>query len=74
MSEDAFTFQEAGDICESCKERWEKAHRSTIALIALPSFTMRYHTAVAVCPYCDGPVHDIAVATAKRREIDALEQ
>lgn len=69
--EDIFEFQKAGDICENCQERWEEKNKPTIALVGLPSFTMRYHAPVAVCPYCDGPIRDIAMATAKRREIDA---
>ncbi len=74
MSEDAFTFQEAGDVCENCRERWETSNKPVITLVALPSFTMRYHSPVAVCPYCDGPIRDIAVATAKRREVDVTDQ
>jgi hypothetical protein len=66
-------FQQAGDICSNCEERWEKAGKPPIALVSLPSFTMRYHAAVATGPYCDGPVHDIAAATARRREVDAAE-
>ncbi len=71
MREDNFEFQKAGDICENCKERWETANKPLIKLIALPSFTMRYHAPVAVCSYCDGPIADIARQTAKRRETDS---
>lgn len=69
MREDNFEFQKAGDTCENCRERWEEKNKPTIALVALPSFTMRYHSPVAICSYCDGPIRDIAVATAKRREV-----
>lgn len=68
MRADNFEFQKAGDICENCKDRWAKKGKPPIALVALPSFTMRYHAAVAVCPYCDGPIRDLATATVKRRE------
>lgn len=71
MSDEEFTFQEAGDVCENCRERWEDRNKPVIHMVALPSFTMRYHSAVAVCPYCDGPIQQIAEATAKRREVDA---
>jgi len=74
MSADLHQFQEAGDICSNCHERWEERNKPLIRLVALPSFTMRYHAPVAVCPYCDGPIHTIATATAKRREVDATEQ
>jgi hypothetical protein len=74
MRADNFEFQKAGDICENCKERWENTGKHPIALVALPTFTMRYHSPVAACPYCDGPIRDIAVATAKRREVDAAGQ
>lgn len=74
MRADNFEFQKAGDTCENCEERWKKAGKPLIALVALPGYTMRYHSAVAVCPYCDGPIRDIAMATAKRREVDAAEQ
>ena len=69
MSDDAFKFQEAGDVCENCRERWEERNKPTIKLVPLPSFTMRYHSPVAICPYCDGPILQIAEATAKRREV-----
>lgn len=68
MRADNFEFQKAGDICENCQERWKTAGKPPIALVGLPTFTMRYHTPVAACPYCDGPIHDIAVAAAKKRE------
>jgi hypothetical protein len=71
MRADNFKFQKAGDICESCKERWKSAKKLPIALVALPSYTMRYHSPVAVCNYCDGPVQNIAIASVKRREINA---
>lgn len=69
---DNFEFQRAGDICENCKERWENATKSPIALVALPSYTMRYHSPVAICSYCDGPVLAIAQATVKRREVNVV--
>ncbi len=68
---DNYEFQKAGDVCENCKERWEMANKAPIKLVALPGFTMRYHSTVAICSYCDGPIRDIALATAKRREVDA---
>lgn len=67
--EDIFEFQKAGDICEDCEERWKEKNKPLITLAALPNFTMRYHSPVAVCSYCDGPIRAIAMATAKRREI-----
>lgn len=71
MRADNFEFQKAGDVCENCQERWENAGKPPMVLVGLPTFTMRYHTPVAVCPYCDGPIRDIAAATVKRREADA---
>ena len=68
MRKDNFEFQKAGDVCENCKERWESAGKSPITLVPLPSYTMRYHAPVAVCTYCDGPVQNIAHATARHRE------
>jgi len=70
MSEELHQFQEAGDVCANCVERWEEKGKPVIHLVALPSFTMRYHSPVAICPYCDGPIQQIAEATAKRREAD----
>lgn len=72
MREDIFEFQKAGDICENCRDRWEEKGKPLIKLVALPSFTMRYYAPVAACPFCDGPIREIAIATAKRREADAL--
>lgn len=71
MRADNFEFQKAGDICENCEERWKLAGKPPIKLVALPGPTMRYHTVVAVCPYCDGPIRDVAVASAKRRKDNA---
>lgn len=72
MRDDIFEFQKAGDICENCQERWEEKNKPTIKLIALPGFTMRYHSSVAVCSYCDGSeILKIAGKSAKRREINA---
>jgi uncharacterized protein with PIN domain len=71
MRKDNFEFQKAGEVCENCEERWAKARKPSITLVALPSYTMRYHAPVAICSYCDGPILAISVATAKRREIDA---
>jgi hypothetical protein len=68
MRADNFEFQAAGDICENCQDRWKKSSKPLIPLVGLPTFTMRYHAPVAVCPYCDGPIRDIAVAAAKKRE------
>jgi hypothetical protein len=69
--QDKFEFQKAGDVCKNCVERWEMANKPPIKLVALPSFTMRFHSPVAVCSYCDGPIYDIAVASANRRGVDA---
>lgn len=71
MRADNFEFQKAGDICENCEERWKLAGKPPIKLVPLPGYTMRYHSPVATCPYCDGPIRDIAVASAKRREENA---
>lgn len=71
MCPDNFEFQKAGDVCDNCQERWEIAGKHPISLIGLPTYTMRYHSPVAVCSYCDGPIHSIAVATVKRREANA---
>jgi hypothetical protein len=68
MSSDNVAFQKVGDICDNCKERWVKAGKSPIALVALPSYTMRYHSPVAICPWCDSSViGKLAVANAKKR-------
>lgn len=74
MKADIFEFQKAGDICENCEERWKLAGKSPIRLVPLPGYTMRYHSPVAICNYCDGPIRDIAVASAKRREENATQR
>ena len=72
MRKDTFEFQKAGDICENCKERWENAGKPLVTLVGLPTFTMRYHTPVAICSYCDGgEIGKIAVMSANTREINA---
>ncbi len=72
MRDDNFEFQKAGDICENCEERWELASKPPIRLVPLPSFTMRYHSPVAICNYCDGPIRKIAMATDKKRKENAV--
>lgn len=71
MREDIYDFQNAGDICENCQERWEDLNRHPIALVALPSYTMRYHSPVAVCPFCDGG-EIVKIANKKHGEKDAV--
>lgn len=53
-------FQIAGEICESCRERWEKENMACQVLTNLPEVTDKYHEKVAVCSYCDGPTLKIA--------------
>jgi len=68
-----FEFQKAGEVCENCRERWENAKLPTKKLFALPSYTMRYHSSVAICPYCDGgEITKLAVANIKRREANVI--
>jgi uncharacterized protein with PIN domain len=63
------SFQKPGDVCESCKERWEKIGKPPKVLIGLPSYTMRYHSEIAICPYCDSDqIEKLAQASIKRRE------
>lgn len=44
---------EAGDICETCRERWEARNQPPKRLVALPTLT-EVGLNVVVCPYCDG--------------------
>ena len=62
-------FPKAGEICENCKERWIKAGKSPKKLVALPSYTMRYHSPIVVCSYCDGGlIEKLAMAIVKKRD------
>ncbi len=60
-------LQKAGEECPSCKSRWEKAKKPGVKLIEIPGTTKQYRTRVVICPYCDGPIADIARETARRR-------
>ncbi len=59
---------EEGDVCRNCSERWKDQHKPLVRLIALPTRTERYNEKVPVCPYCDGPINEVAL-DALRREI-----
>lgn len=45
--------RQAGDICESCRPRWEKKKRPGKRLIELPALT-DFGLKILVCPFCDG--------------------
>jgi hypothetical protein len=54
--------QQAGEVCNSCQERWEGKRQRPRKLVNLPEVTQVYHQKVACCPYCDGPALEIAIA------------
>lgn len=54
-------FQQEGEICDSCRERWEGQRSKPRKLVNLPEVTEVYRQKVAVCPYCDGPCLEIAI-------------
>ena len=55
----------AGDLCESCKPRWEHTNKPPVKLVKLPS-------GFVVCPYCDGgAIVDIAQKAKKRKKNDS---
>jgi len=57
-------------VCKSCKEHWRRAGEPPKTLLRLPQVSKRYGTTMYVCPWCDGPVFEVAVAAAKRLEND----
>jgi hypothetical protein len=65
---DNLAFQSVGDICENCKERWKNAKKPPMKMVALPSYTMRYHSPIAICPYCDSTeIGKLSIANAQKR-------
>lgn len=48
------SFQQAGEPCESCIDRWKSQGLPPQILVPLPAVTEVYHSEVAVCEYCDG--------------------
>jgi hypothetical protein len=61
-------FPKAGEICGNCKEHWEEERKKPLKLLKLPTVTQIYHSEVAFCSYCDGPLRDIAIAALKREK------
>lgn len=46
-------MQKAGDVCESCRERWERKKKEPKVLRSLND-ALHKDTKVVACPYCDG--------------------
>lgn len=57
-------MQRAGEVCEGCRERWEKQQKKPMTLKRLPNSTLNKHISVPVCEYCDGTTLAIAQANA----------
>ena len=66
-------MQKAGETCGNCLERWVEQDLPSVKLVALPTRGERYNEEIAVCPYCDGEVHEVAIAALKREVTDAPE-
>jgi len=47
-----------GDVCESCRPRWEKKNKEPKVLVASTGKTNKGEY-VTLCPYCDGGAVDI---------------
>lgn len=47
-------MQKPGDVCENCKERWERKKVEPKVLVKAPNSTQNKKLVVAICPWCDG--------------------
>lgn len=47
-------MQKVGDVCESCRPRWEKQEREPKVLQKACETTKNKRLVVSLCPYCDG--------------------
>jgi hypothetical protein len=47
-------MQKPGDVCENCREFWEKQDKEPKVLQRVGS-TQEHKLIVPVCEYCDGP-------------------
>lgn len=47
-------MQKVGDVCETCRERWEKKGKEPKVLKRLSGVSQNHKTIVPVCEYCDG--------------------
>ncbi len=44
----------AGDVCESCRERWENKGKEPLILSAATGKTANKESEVLLCSWCDG--------------------
>lgn len=47
-------MQKVGDVCENCRERWERQKKEPKVLQAAANSTIKRGFKVPLCPYCDG--------------------
>ena len=64
------SFQKAGEDCGNCIDRWTVQDKPPVKLVALPTRSENQIAEIAICPYCDGPIFEVAI-DALRREADA---
>lgn len=51
-------MQKPGDVCENCREFWEKQELEPKVLQRIGS-TIEHKIIVSACEYCDGPALEI---------------
>lgn len=54
-------LQVTGEVCESCKPRWEERDMPFQVLVAGPESTNVHHEKIVFCSYCDGPALELAI-------------
>lgn len=57
-------MQKVGDVCEGCRERWEKKGEEPKVLQQAHDTTNRKRFVVPLCEYCDGDA--LAVVGAQK--------
>jgi hypothetical protein len=47
-------MQKIGDVCENCRQRWEKKGKEPKVLQAAGGTSLTQKMKVPLCPFCDG--------------------
>lgn len=51
--------QKVGDVCENCKEYWERKKKEPMILVSAAQSTQNKKMIVPLCPHCDGAAVEV---------------
>lgn len=53
-------MQKVGDVCENCREKWERKKMEPKVLQRATGLTINHKLQVPLCDHCDGPALTIS--------------